>query len=215
MPIEDVFDLGEHLRDGLWRVESASLPDLRAVSGVAIAGEPDALAGARLALAGPGKPVTFGEPPAEGALVVCLSYDGHDASALEHLAAARGPVVAATTGGPLAAAARAAGQKVVPIPAGFTPASAVGYWVAITCELLTRAGAQPSREAEIEAAAEAVEGLAARWSGPEVEAAELAEALEAARALVLGDEDSALRRALSVVLLLNAVTFHLGSLARI
>ena len=25
MPIEDVFDLGEHLRDGLWRVSSASL----------------------------------------------------------------------------------------------------------------------------------------------------------------------------------------------
>ena len=90
-------------------------------------------------LAAPGKPVTFGEPPAEGALVVCLSYDGQDASALEHLAAARGPVVAATTGGPLAAAAREAGQKVVPIPAGFTPSSAVGYWVAITCGLLARA----------------------------------------------------------------------------
>ena len=91
----------------------------------------------------------------------------------------------------------------VRIPAGFTPSSAVGYWVSITCEVLARAGAQPSREAEIEAAAEAVEELAARWSGPEVEAAELAEALEAARALVLGDEESALRRAPSVVLLLD------------
>ena len=215
MPIEDVFDLGEHLRDGLWRVGSASLGDLRGVPGVALAGEPEALAAARLALAGLSKPVTFGEPPAEGALVVCLSYDGHDPSALEALAGARGPVVAATTGGPLAAQAREAGQKVVPIPAGFTPRSAVGYWVAITCELLARAGAQPSREAEIEAAAEAVEELASRWSGPDVEAAELAETLDAARALVLGDEDSALRRALSVVLLLDAVTFHLGSLARI
>jgi hypothetical protein len=208
MPIEDVFDLGEHLRDGLWRVDSASLPDLRGVSAVAVVGEPAALAAARLALAAPSKPVTFGERPAEGALVLGLSYDGQDTTALE---LARGPVVVATTGGPLAAGARAAGQKVVPIPAGFTPESAIGYWVSITCELLARAGAQPSRQAEIEAAADAVEGLAARFGAAGLEPAQLVEALATARSLVLGAGDSALQRALSAVLLVDAVTYHLGS----
>src|SRR4051794_26694082 len=107
MPSEDVFDLGEHLRDGRWRVESASLPDLRGVSGVAVTGDAPALAAARLARADARKPVTFGGALAEGALVLGLSYDGQDTTALED---ARGPVVVATTGGPLAAGARAAGH---------------------------------------------------------------------------------------------------------
>ena len=212
MPTEDVFDLGEHLRDGLWRVDSAALPDLRGVPGVAVVGEAPALAGARLALAEPSKPVRFGEA-AEDALVVCLSYDGQDAAALAALQAARGPVVVATTGGPLGAAAREAGHKVVPIPAGFTPESALGYWVSITAELLARAGAQPGRQAEIEAAADAVEALAGRWSGSAPTSAELVEALAAARSSVLGDGDTALQNVLSAVLLVDVVIHHLGSSA--
>jgi hypothetical protein len=210
MATEDVFDLGEHLRDGLWRVDSAALPDLRGVSAVAVVGEDAALAGARLALGAPSKPVTFGESAGDS-LVVCLSYDGQDAAALAALEAARGPVVVATTGGALGVAARDAGHKVVPIPAGFSPESALGYWVSITAELLARAGAQPSRQAEIEAAADAVEALAARWSAITPGPAQLVEALAAARSNVLADGDTALQSALSAVLLVDVVTYHLGS----
>src|SRR4051794_21511238 len=210
MATEDVFDLGEHLRDGLWRVDSAALPDLRGVPSVVVVGEDAALAGARLALGAPSKPVSFGESNGDS-LVVCLSYDGQDAAALAALDAARGPGVVATTGGRLGAAAGEAGQKVVPTPAGFSPESALGYWVSITAELLARAGAQPSRQAEIEAAADAVEALAGRWSGSAPAPAELVEALAAARSSVLGDGDTALQNVLSAVLLVDVVIHHLGS----
>jgi hypothetical protein len=223
MAADDVLDLGEHLRDGLWRVDTASLPDLRDVPGVTIAGEAAALAGARLALTAvpePGKPVSVDAPQAEGALLVCLAYDGEDASAVRALGAATGPVVVATTGGTLAAQAREAGHRVVPIPAGFTPESAIGYWVSITCDLLQRAAVAAGLREQVEAAADAVERLVARFAGgPE----RTAEALQAARALILEQvaagqdgsipRETALQRGLSLVLLVDVVIYHLGSLA--
>ncbi len=190
----ETYDLAEHVRDGLWRVDTVRVPG---PGGLVVVGERAAVAGARIAWsAAPGaRPVEFyagarGEPPLDdGSVVYCASYAGEDEGALAALEAAvrsGSQGIVATTGGSLASRARAAGWPVVPLPAGFSSDGAIGYWVSIAAEIIAGAGRAPSLRADLESAAALLDGLR---DDPEPEslARELGDALSIC---VLADESS-------------------------
>jgi glucose/mannose-6-phosphate isomerase len=162
---DNVRAIPEHLRDALWRIESARLPAIEApaamvcgMGGSAIGGDLAAAAiGDRLA-----RPLVtvrgYGLPswsPA-GSAVLCSSYSGDTEEtvacfeAAEALGAQR---VVATTGGELAEAARAADVPVVGLPSGMPPRAAVGYMFAVAAEHAQLSGAAPGIRTEIDAAA--------------------------------------------------------------
>ena len=94
--------------------------------------------------------------------MLCSSYSGDTAetlSAYDLARAAGAPRLVATTGGALAARARADGVPVVPLPGGFQPRAAVGYSLVTALEAAALSGAAPSVRDEVEAAA----ALAERW----------------------------------------------------
>jgi glucose/mannose-6-phosphate isomerase len=108
----------------------------------------------------------------EGVVVLCSSYSGGTAETLSCYEQARrrgAAVIAATTGGCLEELARRDGVPVIPLPTGFQPRAAVGYSLVCALEVVALAGAAPSLRAELEAAAEPLEALAAEWgpAGPE------------------------------------------------
>jgi glucose/mannose-6-phosphate isomerase len=175
----EILDLGIHLTDALWRVESAGLRPEPAPGGLVVAGMGGSGIGGRLALAALGPrataPVTLSSgyalPPwVDGdALVLCSSYSGatEETLACYDDATARGARrLVATTGGALAERARADGVPVVPLPGGFQPRAAVGYLTVVALEAAALCGAAPSLRGEVEAAAALAGELAAEW-GPD------------------------------------------------
>jgi glucose/mannose-6-phosphate isomerase len=178
----EILDLGEHLRDALWRVESANIAAHPTPDGLLVVGVDGLQRGAELlsrarppelitalsvrsaALAEAAAPA--GAQPSQTALL--MSYSGEDApvlEAFERTAPARRVVL--TTGGALATAARAQGVPVVPLPGGFpAPKLALGYSIVVTLELARLAGLGGSTRAMIDAAAAHVTELARDW-GPD------------------------------------------------
>lgn len=184
----DIADLANHLRDALWRVESAQISEFDTDGGLIVAGMGGSAIGGGLALAAFGPQATRPLVTARGyalpswagsdSVVLCSSYSGSTEETLAAYDAAKSlgaRRVVATTGGPLAERARADKVPVIPLPGGFQPRAAVGYAFAIAAEVAALAGVGPSLHAEIEAAATLVEGLAAEWgpSGPEDGAAKM------------------------------------------
>jgi glucose/mannose-6-phosphate isomerase len=202
--VAEALGLAEHLRDALWRVESAGIAPVDAPGGLVVAGMGGSASGARLALAALGpqlrRPLVvaddYGLPPWTGpeTLVLCSSYSGATEETLAAYDAAveRGaPRVVATTGGPLAERARRDRVPVIPIPGGFQPRAAVGYALGAVLEVAALAGAAPSQRDDVERAATLVEALAAGWGpeGPEDgEAKVLARRLHGTAPVVLGAE---------------------------
>jgi glucose/mannose-6-phosphate isomerase len=198
----EICDLGIHLRDALWRVESAALGALDAPGGLVVAGMGGSAVGGLLArgalhdrLRRPLLVADGYELPAwigEDALVLCSSYSGATAETLACYDAAReagAKIVVATTGGPLAERARGDRVPVVPLPGGFQPRAAVGYSLVAALETVALAGAGPSLRGEVEAAASLAEGLAAEWgpdSGEDSEAKALARRLEGTAPVFMG-----------------------------
>jgi glucose/mannose-6-phosphate isomerase len=193
--LDDVLALPDHLRDALWRVESARISPLRA-SGLLVAGMGGSAIGADLAavafgsrLVAPLEPVRGyelpGFVPADRA-VLCSSYSGDTEETLacyeaaEALGAAR---VVATTGGRLAAEARADGVPVVGLPSGLQPRAAVGYTFAVAAEVAALVGVADAIRTEIDSSAAHLEG--AREALVD-RAGELAARLEGAIPLVYG-----------------------------
>jgi glucose/mannose-6-phosphate isomerase len=177
----EIGDLGTHLRDALWRVESAAIAPVDATGGLVVAGMGGSAVGARLALAALGpramRPFAIADgyalSPWTGPqhLVLCSSYSGgtEETLACYDDAGERGaPRLVATTGGALAERARRDGVPVIPLPGGFQPRAAVGYGLVSTLEAAALAGAAPSLRGEVEAAAVLAERLAAEW-GPDGE----------------------------------------------
>ncbi len=175
----EILDLPTHLRDALWRVDSAGVAPLDAPGGLIVAGMGGSAAGGRLALAALGdrleRPFVVADgyalPPWAGPehLVLCSSYSGGTEETLAAYddALERGaPRVVATTGGALAERARRDRAPVIPLPGGFQPRAAIGYGLVSALEAAALAGAAPSLRAEIEAAAALAEALAAEW-GPD------------------------------------------------
>jgi glucose/mannose-6-phosphate isomerase len=200
----EILDLPSHLRDALWRVDSAGIPPAEAPGGVVVAGMGGSAVGGRLALAALGSRLTrpfvvvdrYALPSWVGPdhLVLCSSYSGGTEETLAAYddALERGAtLLVATTGGALAERARRDRAPVIPVPGGFQPRAAIGYGLVAALEAAALAGAGPSLRDEVEAAAALAETLAAEW-GPDApedsEAKRLARALEGTVPVIAGAE---------------------------
>src|SRR5215207_3903021 len=189
----ETLGLAEHLRDALWRVDSADLAPVDAQGGLIVAGMGGSSVGGRLAIGALGarlrRPMALAmgyDIPAwigRETLVLCSSYSGsteETVATYDAAKAAGAPRIVATTGGPLAERARQDGVPVVPLPGGFQPRAAVGYSLVTALEAAALCGAAPSVRDEIEGAAALAAELAREW-GPDGD--EDGEAKRLARAL--------------------------------
>ena len=163
--LDDVLALPEHLRDALWRVESAGLEPTEA-RGLIVCGMGGSAIGGMLARAALGDSLNmpmqvfhdYELPPwtAPDRAVLCSSYSGDTEETLACFAACEAlgaQRFVATTGGALADAARAAGVPVIGLPSGLQPRHAVGYGFSVACELAALIGAGPGVRTEIDTAA--------------------------------------------------------------
>lgn len=187
--VEDILGMPEHLRDALWRVESAKLEPHDAPGGLIVAGMGGSAIGGALARAVLGdrasRPIVvmrdYGVPAwtTPDTTVLCASYSGNTEETLaayEAAGALGARRVVATTGGKLATAAREEGVPVIPLPGAFQPRAAVGYMLVIALEVAALCGAAESLHSEIDVAAAHTEALAAEW-GPDGAADSLAKQL--------------------------------------
>jgi glucose/mannose-6-phosphate isomerase len=190
----DVLALPEHLRDALWRVESAIMQDWDTAAGLVVAGMGGSAIGGALARAAMGdhasRPIfitrAYGLPPwtTPDTMVLCASYSGETEETLacyESAGALGAKRTVVTTGGRLAEMARADGVPVIPLPGGFQPRAAVAYMIVASLEVAALCGAGPRLTSEIDVAASHIEQLVAEW-GPD--AAEDSLAKTVARGLV-------------------------------
>src|SRR6266516_1356618 len=194
--IDDILAIPDHLRDALWRVESARLEPAEA-AGVMVCGMGGSAIGADLAAAALGdrltKPlltVRAYELPSWATpewTVLCSSYSGDTEETLACFAAADAlgaRRIVAATGGELVEDARDAGVPVIGLP-GILPAprTAVAYMLVCAAEVAALAGIAPRIHTEIDAAVafleEQVDDLQAR-------AAEIAARLEGKLPIVHG-----------------------------
>jgi glucose/mannose-6-phosphate isomerase len=189
----DVLALPEHLRDALWRVESAIMQDWDTTAGLVVAGMGGSAIGGALARAAMGdhasRPIfvtrAYGLPPwtTPDTMVLCASYSGEteETFACYDSGGVFGPTpTVVTTGGRLAEMARADGVPVIPLPGGFQPRAAVAYMIVAALEVAALCGAGPRLTSEIDVAASHIEQLVAEW-GPD--AAEDSLAKELARGI--------------------------------
>jgi glucose/mannose-6-phosphate isomerase len=202
--VDEITDLHIHLRDALWRVESAGIRGCDTSGGIIVAGMGGSAVGGRLAAGALGarlrRPLIvrdgYALPGWAGpdTLVLCSSYSGTTEETLAAYddAAERGaPRIVVTTGGPLAERARRDDVPVIPVPGGFQPRAAVGYSLVSALEAAALCGAAPSVRDEIESAASLAEQLAGEWGpdGPEDgEAKTLARRLHGTVPVIAGAE---------------------------
>lgn len=192
--LDDVLALPEHLRDALWRVESAIMAEWDTPAGLVVAGMGGSAIGGALARAALGdhasRPIfvtrAYGLPPwtTPETTVLCASYSGDTEETLacyESAGALGAQRVVVTTGGRLAAMAREDGVPVIPLPGGFQPRAAVAYMTVAALEVAALSGVGPRLTSEIDVAASHTEQLVAEW-GPD--APEDSQAKEIARALL-------------------------------
>ena len=194
--LDEILAIPEHLRDALWRVESARLQPGEC-AGLVVCGMGGSAIGGDLAAAAFGgrlsKPlltVRGYELPswvtAEWA-VLCSSYSGETEETLACFAGAeaRGARrIVVSTGGALVEAARAAGDPVIGLP-GLLPAprTAVAYMLVCAAEVASAVGAAPRIAEEFEGAATFLEQ---RRADLQHTAAEIAAQLNGAAPVVYG-----------------------------
>jgi glucose/mannose-6-phosphate isomerase len=194
--LDDVLAIPDHLRDALWRVESARLEPFEA-AGVAVCGMGGSAIGGDLAAAALGDRLTkplltvrgYGLPTwttPEWA-VLCSSYSGNTEETLACFAAAEAlgaRRLVASTGGPLVDGARAAGVPVIGLP-GLLPAprTAVAYMLVCVAEVAALAGVAPRIHTEIDAAAAFLTECSEELQG---RADEIAERIEGTVTVVTG-----------------------------
>jgi glucose/mannose-6-phosphate isomerase len=180
--LEDILGMPDQLRDALWRVESARLDPSDTPGGLVVAGMGGSAIGGALARAALGdrasRPIVLARSYALPAwttpdtTVLCASYSGNTEETLavyEAAGALGAERVVATTGGKLAAAARAESVPVIPLPGGFQPRAAVAYSLVVALEVAGLCGAGDRLHAEIDVAAAHAEALVTEWGpdGPE------------------------------------------------
>jgi glucose/mannose-6-phosphate isomerase len=187
--LADILDLPEHLRDALWRVESAAIAPQDSPGGLVVAGMGGSAIGGGLALAVLGdrasRPLMIARDYALSgwttpeATVLCISYSGETEETLAAFDAA-GALgarrIVCTTGGRLAEQARAEGVPVIPLPGAYQPRAAVGYALVVALEVAALAGVAEGIRTEIDVAAARADGLIADW-GPDGAPDSLAKAL--------------------------------------
>ncbi len=177
--LDDVLGLPEHLRDALWRVESANLAAHDSPGGLVVAGMGGSAIGGALARSALGdrasRPIVIARGYALPAwttpdtTVLCCSYSGQTEETLAAYDAA-GALgarrIVCTTGGALAERARADKVPVIPLPGAFQPRAAVGYTLVVALEVAAAAGAGETLRSEIDVAAAHAEQLIEQW-GPD------------------------------------------------
>ena len=191
--LADIAGLPEHLRDALWKVESANLQPWDSPGGLVVAGMGGSAIGGSLARAMLGdhasRPIlasrAYGLPAwtTPETTVLCASYSGGTEETLacyEAAGALGAKRVAVTSGGKLAEMARADGVPVIPVAGGFQPRAAVAYMTVAALEVARLCGAGPRMGAEIDVAADHLEQLVVEWGA---QSAEDSEAKTLARAL--------------------------------
>ncbi|HEY5709067.1 MAG TPA: bifunctional phosphoglucose/phosphomannose isomerase [Solirubrobacterales bacterium] len=196
--LDDVLAIPDHLRDALWRVESARLEPADA-AGLMVCGMGGSAIGGDLAAAALGDRLTRPLLTARGYelpswvtsewTILCSSYSGDTEetlacfSAAEALGARR---IVASTGGALVDEARAAGVPVIGLP-GLLPAprTAVAYMLVCAAEVAALAGIAPRLHTEIDAAAAF---LAEQSTELQELAAELATRLDGAVPVIVGSD---------------------------
>jgi glucose/mannose-6-phosphate isomerase len=164
--LEDVLAIPDHLRDALWRVESARLEQAKA-AGLMVCGMGGSAIGGDLAAAALGDRLTGPLFTVRGyALpswatpewtILCSSYSGDTEETLACFGAATAlgaRRVVASTGGALVDGAREAGVPVIGLP-GLLPAprTAVAYMLVCALEMAALAGIAPRIHTEVDAAA--------------------------------------------------------------
>jgi glucose/mannose-6-phosphate isomerase len=200
----DILAIPEHLRDALWRVESAGLElePWETPDGLVVAGMGGSAIGGALARAALGdhasRPIlaarAYGLPPwtTPNTTVLCASYSGNTEETLacyESAGALGARRVVVTTGGRLAELARADGVAVIPLPGGFQPRAAVAYMTVAAMEVAALCGAGPRLTSEIDVAAAHLAALATEWGPdgtPESLAKEVARGLHGTVPVVVG-----------------------------
>lgn len=169
--LDAVLATPDHLRDALWRIETARLEPAES-AGVMICGMGGSAIGGDLAAAALGERSTLALLTIRGYelppwatpewTVVCSSYSGETEETLACMEAAEAlgaRRIVASTGGRLTETARAAGVPVIGLPAALpAPRAAVGYMFAVAAEVAALAGA-PRIHTEIDAAAAHLEGV--------------------------------------------------------
>ena len=177
--LTDVLAIPEHLRDALWKVESAGLDAWDSPGGLIVAGMGGSAIGGKLARAILGdhasRPLlaarAYGLPPwtTPDTTVLCASYSGDTEETLACYEAA-GVIgarrIVVTSGGKLAAQARADGVPVVPVAGGFQPRAAVAYMTVAVLQIAALCGVGPGMNSELDVAADHLEELVNEW-GPE------------------------------------------------
>jgi glucose/mannose-6-phosphate isomerase len=178
----DIIGLPEHLRDALWKVQSAQMQPWDSPGGLIVAGMGGSGVGGVLARAILGdhasRPIlsarTYGLPAwtTPDTTVLCASYSGNTEETLacyEAAGALGATRVAVTSGGRLAELARADGVPVIPVAGGFQPRAAVAYMTVAALEVAGLCGAGPRVGSEIDVAADHLEHLVDAWgaSSPE------------------------------------------------
>ena len=192
--LADVLGMPEHLRDAVWRAESAIMEDSDTPAGLVVAGMGGSAIGGALARAALGdhasRPIfvtrAYGLPTwtTPETMVLCASYSGETEETLacyESAGALGAKRTVVTTGGRLAEMARADGVPVIPLPAGFQPRAAVAYMTVAALEVAALCGAGPRLTPEIDVAASHAEQLVEEW-GPDAPSDSLAK--EVARGLL-------------------------------
>jgi glucose/mannose-6-phosphate isomerase len=187
--LDDILAMPEHLRDALWRVESAGLQPRESRGGMVVAGMGGSSIGGALARAVLGdrasRPIVLARDYAlpswtePETTVLCASYSGETEETLAAYDAAQAlgaRTIVVTTGGPLAEQARHDGVPVVPLPGGFQPRAAVAYLLVTALEVAALCGAGEGLHSEIDVAAAHAERLVARW-GPDAPEDSAAKAL--------------------------------------
>ena len=200
--VTDILAIPEHLRDALWKVESAGLEPWDSPGGMIVAGMGGSAIGGQLARAVLGdhasRPMlaakAYGLPPwtTPDTTVVCTSYSGETEETLTCFEAA-GVIgarrVVVTAGGELAELARAEGVPVIPVAGGYQPRAAVAYMAVAALEVAALCGVGPRMNSEIDVAADHLEELVIEW-GPDAddgtEAKALAHALHGTVPVVAG-----------------------------
>ena len=194
--LDDILAIPDHLRDALWRIESARLEPAEA-AGLMVCGMGGSAIGGDLAAAALGDRLTRPlltirgyELPSWATpewTVLCSSYSGDTEETLACFAAAEAlgaRRIVASTGGALVEDARAAGVPVVGLP-GLLPAprTAVAYTLVCAAEVAALAGVAPRIHTEIDAAA----AFLAEQSGDlQSRAADIAAQLDGAVPVVTG-----------------------------
>ena len=180
--LADIVGVPEHLRDALWKVESANLQPWDSPGGLVVAGMGGSAVGGALARAMLGdhasRPIlasrAYGLPAwtTPDTTVMCASYSGNTEETLacyEAAGALGATRVAVTSGGRLAEIARADGVPVIPVAGGFQPRAAVAYMTVAALEVARLCGAGPRMGSEIDVAADHLEQLVLEWGaeGPD------------------------------------------------